>query len=49
MDEFACWAHQSADDSDAFVQKWALEDQKQHPRREYGTDWCDWEEILGLK
>lgn len=47
-DELVAWAHQVMEDSDAWLNKWATEE-NEHPFREYGDDWIDWNEILGEK
>ena len=50
IDDFMGWAHQSADDSDALLQKWALEDRQARLRQvSYGDDFIDWEEVLGRR
>ena len=49
-DDLMGMAHQSADDSDALLQRWAVEDREHRPRRvQYGSDFTDWEEILGRR
>lgn len=49
-DDLMGMAHQSADDSDALLQRWAVEDREHRPRQvHYGGDFTDWEEILGRR